>query len=90
MSNVIQRDNVILARKLHPALEEGARENDKSAKDEKLWSLTARREVVSKVLEDWVKECEDEATVEVLLTALNYPDFKDVKLRIETLIHLCY
>ena len=60
------------------------------AKDDKLWSLTARREVVNKVLDDWVKECDDEATVEVLLTALNYPDFKDVKLRIESLIHLCY
>ena len=34
MSNVIQRDNVILARKLHPALEEGARENDKSVRQE--------------------------------------------------------
>ena len=28
MSNVIQRDNVILAKKLHPALEEVAKEND--------------------------------------------------------------
>jgi hypothetical protein len=27
-SNVIQRDNVILAKKLHPALEEVAKEND--------------------------------------------------------------
>lgn len=90
MSNVIQRDNVILAKKLHPALEEVAKENDQNAKDEKLWSLSARREVVHKVLEEWIKECDEEATVEVLLTALSYPDFKDVKLRIEKLIHLCY
>jgi hypothetical protein len=46
--------------------------------------------VVHKVLEEWINECNEEATVEVLLTALSYPDFKDVKLRIEKLIHLCY
>ena len=60
------------------------------AKEEKLWSLSARREVVHKVLEEWIKECDEEATVEVLLTDLSYPDFKDVKLRIEKIIHLCY
>ena len=32
MSNVIQRDNVILARKLHPSLEEVAKENDKNVR----------------------------------------------------------
>ena len=32
ISNVIQRDNVILAKKLHPALEEVAKENDKNVR----------------------------------------------------------
>ena len=33
ISNVIQRDNVILAKKLHPSLEEVAKENDKNVRN---------------------------------------------------------
>ena len=54
----------------------------------KLWTLSARREMVKKLLEEWITECEDEATVEVLLTALQHEHFTDVKLRVEELINL--
>ena len=33
-------------------------------------------------------ECEDEATVEMLLTALSHENFTDVKLKVEGLINL--
>ena len=54
----------------------------------KLWTLSARREMVKKLLEEWITECEEEATVEVLLTALQHEHFTDVKLRVEELINL--
>ena len=123
VSNVIQRDNVILARKLHPDLEPAAKINDKNvrmridfyyidvyktknsiarlylifvtryllnvqAKSEQLWTWTARRDVVQTVLDAWVSEAGEEATLETLLLALNYPDFKDVKMRVERMVHL--
>ena len=56
------------------------------AKDEKLWTLLARRDAVEFVLDSWIKEGQEDATVECLLLALNYPDFKDVKMRVESLI----
>jgi hypothetical protein len=58
------------------------------AKDEKLWTLGARKELVKKLLEEWIMECEDEATVEGLLTGLSHENFTDVKLKIEGLINL--
>ena len=54
----------------------------------KLWALPARRELVVVLLDTWVDKCQEEATVEVLLAALDHPNFKDVKLRIEKLINL--
>ena len=58
------------------------------AKTEKLWNAQARREVVQSVLDSWIEECRDDATVEALLLALSYPDFKDMKMRIESMIEL--
>ena len=43
---------------------------------------------MKKLLEEWILECEDEATVEALLTGLSHENFTDVKLRIEGLINL--
>jgi len=88
ISNVLQRDNIILAKRLHPNLERSARIWDENAKTEKLWNAQARREVVQSVLDSWIEECRDDATVEVLLVALSYPDFKDMKMRIEGMIEL--
>ena len=48
----------------------------------------ARRDVVENVLDTWTSDLEDEATVEGLLRALNYPDFKDVKMRVEKIIQM--
>ena len=58
------------------------------AKSEQLWTWTARRDVVQTVLDSWVSEGGEEATLEILLLALNYPDFKDVKMRVERMVHL--
>ena len=58
------------------------------AKSEQLWTWTARRDVVQTVLDSWVSEAREEATLEILLLALNYPDFKDVKMRVERMVHL--
>ena len=43
---------------------------------------------MKKLLEEWIAEFEDEATVEALLTALSHENFTDVKLRIEVLINI--
>ena len=53
----------------------------------------ARREVVETVLEDWLELCQENqeehtASLEVLLTALSTQDFKDIKMRIESLVKL--
>ena len=59
----------------------------------------ARREVVEAVLVDWLQLCQENqeeeeeestsgATLEVLLTALSSQDFKDIKMRIESLVKL--
>ena len=68
------------------------------AKSEKLWTAVARREVVEAVLGDWLQLCQEKeeeeeestsgATLEVLLTALSSQDFKDIKMRIESLVKL--
>ena len=44
--------------------------------------------MVRKLMAEWVEECEDEATVESLLTALTHHNFTDVKIKVETMIHL--
>ena len=44
--------------------------------------------MVQTVLDAWVSEAGEEATLEILLLALNYPDFKDVKMRVERMVHL--
>ena len=51
-----------------------------------MWNPQARREVVQNILDSWTGEFPDDATVEVLLTALSYPDFKDLKMRFEKMI----
>lgn len=100
-SNVLQRDNVTLAKRLHPMMENQARVNDQNvshkkqrclptvdfqAKNEKMWNPQARREVVQNILDSWTSEFQDDATVEVLFIALCYPDFKDLKMRFEKMI----
>jgi len=87
-SNVIQRDSVMFASKLHPCLAEMAATNEREAKDERFWTLGARREMVRRLLAEWILECEDEATVEALLTALSHENFTDIKLRVEELINV--
>jgi len=42
--------------------------------------------MVRKLMREWVGECEDEATVESLLTALSYHNFTDVKIKVESMI----
>ena len=58
------------------------------AKTDKMWTALARREVVESLLDSWLRFSEEEATLEVLLTALSAPDFKDIKMRIESLVLL--
>ena len=48
----------------------------------------ARREVVESLLDSWLDHSQEDATLEVLLTALSAPDFKDIKMRIESLVLL--
>merc|ERR1712210_448184 len=88
-SNVIQRDSVLLATKLSPAIVKTAQDKEKTAKDVKLWALEARRTLVLDLLDCWVEKCEGSATVEALLTALSHPNFKDMKLRVEKMINMC-
>lgn len=85
-SNVLQRDNVTLAKRLHPIMENQARVSDANAKNEKLWNPQVRREVVQNILDTWTSTFRDDATVEVLLLALCYPDFRDLKMRVEKMI----
>ena len=42
------------------------------AKADKLWTVGARREMVRALLAEWLAECEEEATLEVLLAALQH------------------
>ena len=42
------------------------------AKADKLWTVGARREMVRALLAEWLAECEEEATLEVLLGALQH------------------
>jgi len=88
VSNVIQRDSIMFATKLHPCLVDLASANEKEAKDVKFWTLGARREMVRKLLSEWLVECEDEATVEVLLSALSHENFTDVKIKVEEMINV--
>ena len=54
---------------------------------EQLWAASARRAVLSKIMEEWVKEVNNkEPTVQRLLGALSVPGFMDVKLRVEKLL----
>ena len=43
--------------------------------------------MVRKLLSEWIVECEDEATVEVLLMALSHENFTDIKIKVEELIN---
>jgi len=88
-SNVIQRDNVLFAKKLDKALVEMAKEGDKEAKSyERLWTVTTRRAVLNKIMEEWVRLQKKEPTVRRLMTALSVPEFMDVKLRVENLLEM--
>lgn len=44
--------------------------------------------MVRKLLSEWLVECEDEATVEVLLSALSHENFTDVKIKVEEMINV--
>ena len=45
-----------------------------------------RRDVLMKILDEWVIVCGDKAVVETLMIALSTPGFMDVKLRVEILL----
>lgn len=86
-SNVLQRDNVSFARKLDRNLLELAKEEDKDAKSfEQLWTERRRRAVMHKILEEWVKEHSEGATVSRLLSALGAAAHMDIRLRVEKLV----
>jgi hypothetical protein len=54
---------------------------------EQLWTVSARRAVLNKIMEEWVKVNNNkEPTVQRLLSALSVPGFMDVKLRVEKLL----
>ena len=53
---------------------------------EQLWTVSARRAVLNKIMEEWVKVNNKEPTVQRLLSALSVPGFMDVKLRVEKLL----
>jgi len=86
-SNVIQRDNLLFAKKLDKNLIPIAKEGDKNAKSfDKLWAEKARRAVLKKIMDEWVNKHNREPTVEKLLSALTVPGFMDVKFRVEKLL----
>jgi len=88
-SNVIQRDNLLFAKKLDKNLLEIAKEGDKNAKSfDKLWAEKARRAVLKKIMDEWVTTSKQnkKPTVERLLSALSVPGFMDVKFRVENLL----
>ena len=51
-----------------------------------MWTVSARRAVLNKIMEEWVKVNTKEPTVQRLLSALSVPGFMDVKLRVEKLL----
>ena len=58
---------------------------------EKLWAEKARRELLKKIMDEWVAAKKNkEPTVENLLSALNAPGFMDVKFRVEKLLKQNY
>eukprot|EP00092_Neocalanus_flemingeri_P057509 GFUD01068355.1.p1 GENE.GFUD01068355.1~~GFUD01068355.1.p1 ORF type:complete len:158 (-),score=44.54 GFUD01068355.1:32-505(-) len=85
-SNIIQRDNIMFAKKLSKNLVALAKEKDANAKNEKLWSERARRKVLYSILDEWVKVSTKKTTVKNLLSALSLPGWFDVKLRVEKLL----
>ena len=100
-SNVIQRDNVLFAKKLDKTLVGMAKETDKEVmvvmmnlvyimiqakSNERLWTVSARRAVLTKIMEEWLAVQKKEPTVRRLMRALSVPEFMDVKLRVETLL----
>lgn len=88
ISNVIQRDSVMFANKLHPCLGDLAIANEIEAKNDKAWTFQARKEMVKKLLAEWIAECEDQATVEALLMALSHEHFTDIKIKVEDIINV--
>merc|ERR1711879_314351 len=86
-SNVIQRDNLMFAKKLDKNLVAIAIEGDKNAKSfDKLWGERARRVLLRKIMEEWVTADNKEQTVHRPLSALSVPGFMDVRIRVEKLL----
>ena len=54
--------------------------------DTQLWSERARRKVLHAILCEWVKVNSKKTTVKKLKSALSFPDWFDVKLRIEKML----
>ena len=54
--------------------------------DTQLWSERARRKVLHAILSEWVKVNSKTTTVKKLMSALSFPDWFDVKLRIEKML----
>jgi len=86
-SNVIQRDNLLFAKKLDKELVPVALEGDKNAKSyDKLWAEKARRAVLKQIMDEWQSKQNREPTVQKLLSALSVPGFMDVKFRVIKLL----
>ena len=49
-----------------------------------LWAVQARRALLFRILDKWVKMNSEKAIVEKLVNALSVSGFMDVKLRVET------
>ena len=56
--------------------------------DEQLWSERARRKVLQAILSEWVKVNKKKTTVKKLMTALSFPGWFDVKLRVEKMLEM--
>ena len=53
-----------------------------------LWAVQARRALLFRILDKWVKKNSKEAIVEKLVIALSVSGFMDVKLRVEKLLEM--
>ena len=54
--------------------------------DNQLWSVRARRKVLRAILSEWVKLNSRKTTVKKLISALSFPAWFDVKLRVEKML----
>jgi len=90
-SNVIQRDNLLFARRLDKSLVLLAKEKAKEAKStDNLWTSRSRRMMLELIIEEWISCNRKRPTVKRLMSALSEPEFLDVKLKVERLLEQNY